>query len=86
MQRQSIEGELVAMLAASHEHDPGQFLTLPKQTVDSSSARVALAELRNEGYVEERERGTVRLTRRGYRAFQRAERLIDFFELHRHTH
>jgi len=80
---QSIEGELVAMLAACHEHNPDEFLTLPRQTVDSSSARIALAELRNEGYVEERQRGTVRLTRRGYQAFQRGARLIDFFELRR---
>jgi len=82
MLQQSIEGELVAILADYHEHHPGQFITLPKQTVDCSSARIVLAELRNEGYVEEQQRGIVRLTNRGYHAYQRAARLIDFFGLH----
>jgi Mn-dependent DtxR family transcriptional regulator len=39
---------------------------LPKQVVDSSSAREVISDLRNEGYVEERERGVIRFTRRGY--------------------
>jgi predicted transcriptional regulator len=33
-------------------------------------ARVAVAELRNEGYVEEQVRGVVRLTLRGYNVFK----------------
>ena len=33
-------------------------------------AREILAELRNAGHVEEDARGTIRLTPRGYRAFQ----------------
>jgi Mn-dependent DtxR family transcriptional regulator len=43
---------------------------LPQQTVDSSFARVAVAELRNEGYVEEQVRGVVRLTPRGYQVYR----------------
>jgi len=48
-------------------------VTLPKQTVDSSSARLAMAELRNEGYVEEQVRGVVRLTARGYQEYKRED-------------
>jgi len=61
-----IQSELLAMLAQNYEQSPCDFVTLPKQTVDSSDARVALAELRNEGYIEEQQRGIVRLTVRGY--------------------
>jgi len=39
----------------------------PKQIVDSSSARAVIAELRNNGYVEEQERGVIRFTIRGYK-------------------
>ena len=48
----------------------GTFLSLSRQTVDSALAREIVAELRNEGHVEEEVRGTIRLTPRGYRAFQ----------------
>jgi len=58
--------ELLVTLARQYEEDPCQFVTLPKQTVDSSLARFTVAELRNEGYVEEQVRGVVRLTARGY--------------------
>ncbi len=37
---------------------------------DSALAREIVAELRNEGHVEVDVRGTIRLTPRGYRAFQ----------------
>jgi len=71
MQPQSIDAELFLSLAQHYEHDPGEFVRLPQQTVDSSSARVAVAELRNEGYVEEQVRGVVRLTLRGYNVYKR---------------
>ena len=61
-----IQSELLAMLAQNYEESPCDFVILPKQTVDSSDARVALAELRNEGFIEEQQRGIVRLTIRGY--------------------
>jgi hypothetical protein len=66
----SIQTELFVTLAEHYEHDPCEFVKLPQKTVDSSSARVAVAELRNEGYVEEQVRGVVRLTVRGYNAYK----------------
>jgi len=45
-------------------------LSLSKETVDSALAREIVAELRNEGYVEEEIRGVIRLTPRGYRAYK----------------
>jgi hypothetical protein len=71
MQPGLIQTELFLTLAEHYEHDPGEFVRLPQQTVDSSSARVAVAELRNEGYVEEQIRGVVRLTLRGYNVYKR---------------
>jgi hypothetical protein len=70
MQCASIQSELFLTLAEHYEHNPKEFVTLPRQTVDSSLARVAVAELRNEGYVEEQVRGVVRLTLRGYNVFK----------------
>jgi Mn-dependent DtxR family transcriptional regulator len=40
--------------------------------MDSSSARLAIAELRNEGLVEEKVRGVIRLTALGYEKYNRA--------------
>jgi hypothetical protein len=70
MQPQLIQSELFLTLAQHYELDPREFVRLPQQTVDSSSARVAVAELRNEGYVEEQVRGVVRLTLRGYKVYK----------------
>lgn len=70
MYQQTIENEIFVTLLQHYEHDPGEFVALPRQTVDSSVARVAVAELRNEGYVEEQIRGVVRLTHRGYLVFK----------------
>ena len=63
---ESIQTELFVTLVQRYEQDPREFVRLPQQTVDSSFARIAVAELRNEGYVEEQVRGGVRLTPRGY--------------------
>jgi hypothetical protein len=70
MQPESIQAELFVTLVQHYEHDPREFVRLPQQTVDSSFARVAVAELRNEGYVEEQIRGVVRLTARGYQVYR----------------
>jgi hypothetical protein len=70
MQPPSIQAELFVTLAEHYEQDPREFVRLPQQTVDSSFARVAVAELRNEGYVEEQVRGVVRLTLRGYNVYK----------------
>ena len=66
MVQESIQTELFVTLVQHYEQDPREFVRLPQQTVDSSSARIAVAEMRNEGYVEEQVRGVVRLTPRGY--------------------
>jgi hypothetical protein len=63
----TMQDELLATLAEGYERDPGTFVTLPKKTVDSSEARVIVADMRNQGYVEEQVRGVVRLTSRGYK-------------------
>ncbi|HLB86095.1 MAG: hypothetical protein AUH86_19075 [Acidobacteria bacterium 13_1_40CM_4_58_4] len=70
MQRELIRDALLVSLAQHYQEDPSRFLTLSKQTVDSALAREVIAELRNEGHVEEEVRGTIRLTLRGYRAFK----------------
>jgi len=50
--------------------NPTSFLTLSREVIDSALSREIVAELRNEGHVEEEVRGTIRLTPRGYRALQ----------------
>ncbi len=65
-----IRNELLLTLAERYEHGPGQFVTLSKQTLDSSLIRELVAELRNEGYVEEQMRGVIRLTPRGYHSYK----------------
>ncbi len=66
MDNVSIRDGLLAALTECFEADPAHFVNLPKQIVDSSSAREVIADLRNEGYVEEQERGVIRFTIRGY--------------------
>jgi hypothetical protein len=67
---QDIQNGLLVTLVFRYEEDPHQFLTLSRQTLDSSSARMAVAELRNEGLVEEQLRGVIRLTARGYKKYR----------------
>jgi len=67
---QNIHDGLLATLALSYEEDPHQFVTLSRQTLDSSSSRLAVSELRNEGLVEEQLRGVIRLTERGYKKYK----------------
>ena len=70
MKRDLVRDGLRFKLAQQYRKDPTHFLNLSKQSVDSAQAREIVAELRNEGHVEEEVRGTIRLTPRGYRAFQ----------------
>ncbi|MBV9484051.1 MAG: hypothetical protein JO249_25365 [Acidobacteria bacterium] len=72
MSVQNIRDGLLVTLVLRYEQDPDQFITLSRQTVDSSSARLAVAELRNEGLVEEKIRGVIRLTPLGYRKYKNA--------------
>lgn len=67
---QDIKNGLLVTLALDYEKNPQQFVTLSRPTVDSSWARVAVAELRNEGLVDEEIRGVIRLTARGYKKYQ----------------
>jgi hypothetical protein len=57
-------------LAEQYRENPTGFLSLSKEAIDSVLGRKMVAELINEGHVEEEMRGTIRLTPRGYRAFQ----------------
>jgi hypothetical protein len=72
MAAQGISGSLLVTLVLRYEQDRNQFLILSKQTVDSSSARLAIAGLRNEGLVEEQVRGVIRLTALGYQKYRSA--------------
>jgi hypothetical protein len=71
MDEMLIRDGLVAMLTQCYEANPGRFVTLPKQLMDSSFARVTIADLRNDGYVEEETRGVVRLTHVGYSQYKK---------------
>jgi hypothetical protein len=70
MHWQNIVDELLVTLVLRYEEDPHQFVTLSRPTLDSSWAREAVAELRNEGFVEEHLRGVIRLTARGYKKYK----------------
>ncbi|MGA9801497.1 MAG: hypothetical protein WBQ68_20930 [Terriglobales bacterium] len=70
METISIRDGLLAALTESYEADTAHFVSLPKHVVDSSSAREVIADLRNEGYIEEQERGVIRFTRRGYESLR----------------
>ena len=70
MSWQNIQDDLLVTLVLGYEEDPHQFVTLSRQTLDSSATRGAVAELRNEGFVEEQVRGVIRLTARGYRKYK----------------
>lgn len=63
--------DIIVDLAERYEENPGQFVQLPQPTIDSAAARQMVAELRNEGYVEEEVRGVVRLTPRGYQFYKK---------------
>ena len=67
---QSIRDGILVALVLHYERDRDQFVILSKQTVDSSSARLAISELRNEGLVEEQVRGVIRMTALGYRKYK----------------
>ena len=74
MDEAGIRDGLVAMLTQCYEANPSRFLSLPRQIMDSSVARVAIADLRNDGLVEEQMRGVVRLTHVGYSLYKKRGR------------
>lgn len=71
MLENAFRDDLILDLAERYEENPGQFVQLPQPTMASAVARQMVAELRNEGYVEEEVRGVVRLTPRGYLAYKK---------------
>jgi hypothetical protein len=70
MERDLVRDGLRFKLAKQYREDPTGFLSLSKEAIDSALGREIVAELRNEGHIEEEVRGRIRLTPRGYRAFQ----------------
>ena len=72
MSEHNIHHDLLGALVLRYEQDRDQFVILPKDTVDSSFVRLAIAELRNQGLVEEQVRGVIRLTARGYKKYRNA--------------
>jgi hypothetical protein len=71
MQREElIRDGLLLALSQRYRDDPSQFLVLSKQSLDSALMRGVVADLRNEGQIEEQMRGVIRLTPRGYRKFR----------------
>jgi hypothetical protein len=71
MLENAIRESLLNGLAEQYEEDPGQFMELPKQTLASAMAREIVANLRNEGFVEEEVRGVIRFTERGYKNYKK---------------
>ena len=65
-----IRDTILLTLAERYESDQTQFVTLPRQTMDSPVAREVVAELRNDKHVEGQTRGVVRLTWRGYELYK----------------
>ena len=69
---QNIQNGLLVALVLHYEQHRDQFVILSKHTIDSSAARLAIAELRNAGLVEEHVRGVIRLTALGYEKYRNA--------------
>jgi hypothetical protein len=67
----SIPADLLLELARLYESNPRQFLHIPSETMACVAVREAIAELRNNNFLEEEVRGVVRFTRLGYKVFQR---------------
>jgi hypothetical protein len=70
MPTENVRDGLLIALVHRYEQDRDQFLTLSKNTVDSSHSRLAISELRNDGLVEEQVRGVIRLTPPGYKKYK----------------
>jgi len=61
--------DLLLALSQRYRDDPSQFLILSRQSLDCALMRGVVADLRNEGQVEEQMRGVIRVTPRCYRKF-----------------
>ena len=80
-----VQDGLLVALVLRYEEDRDQFVILSRQTVDSSSARLAIAGLRNEGLVEEQVRGVIRLTALGVQKVQERATSIRLRGLNRYS-
>lgn len=76
MPNRAIPENLLFTLAEHYEKDPGEFCRVSKDDLASSLVRQTMAELRNEGYLEEEVRGVIRFTRRGYQAYRAGTPLV----------
>ncbi|PYX84213.1 MAG: hypothetical protein DMG68_21205 [Acidobacteria bacterium] len=61
---------LLVVLADYYEEDPRKFFQLSEKSLSSAMVRQMVAELRNDGYVEEEVRGVIKLTAKGYKTFR----------------
>jgi len=66
MLEDTVRDSLLLTLAEYYENNPREFCRIPKGDLASALFRETVAELRNEGYVEEEVRGVIRFTQRGY--------------------
>jgi hypothetical protein len=66
MNRETIRWELLMLLTKHYEEDYRRFVVIPLQLMEHCPIRITVAELRNERYVEEKVRGVIRLSPRGY--------------------
>jgi hypothetical protein len=57
MDQQSIQWELLMLLTEHYEEDYRRFVVLPPPLMETYRVRAAVAELRDERYVEEQVRG-----------------------------
>ncbi len=67
----SVRIELLLTLSKQFEQDARQFVAIPQAMMQICATRAALAELRNDGYIEEQVRGVVRLRPQGYMMFHK---------------
>jgi hypothetical protein len=80
MLEDTVRDSLLLTLAEYYENNPQEFCRIPKSDLASALLRETVAELRNEGYVEEEIRGVIRFTDRGYRAYRAGVPLCYFSE------
>ncbi len=67
----SVRVEILSELSKQFERDSHQFVAIPLPMMQMCATRAALAELRNDGYIEEQVRGVVRLRPHGYMMFHK---------------
>ncbi len=79
MPADAVRKGLLLALAEHYERDPREFWQISSNDLASAFIREMVAELRNEGYLEEEVRGVIRFTSRGYRAYRAG---VPFLQTH----